>query len=51
MGIHRYSVGISDHVYHQSRNVGQLNQKAQDKTTDYNKTVYTQELGEILSHL
>ena len=40
-----------DHVYHQSRNVGQLTRKAQDKTTDYNETVYTQELGEILSYL
>ena len=39
------------HVYHQSRNVGQLTQKAWDKTTDYNETVYTQELGKILSHL
>ena len=40
-----------DQVYHQSRNVGQLTQKARDKTTDYNETVYTRELGEILSHL
>ena len=40
-----------DHVYHQSRNVGQLTQKARDKTTDYNETVYTQELGKILSYL
>ena len=40
-----------DHVYHQSRNVGQLTWKARDKTTDYNETIYTQELGEILSHL
>ena len=36
-----------DHVYHQSRNVGQLTRKAQDKATDYNETIYTWELGEI----
>ena len=40
-----------DHIYHQSRNVGQLTQKSQDKATDYNETVYTRELGEILSYL
>ena len=40
-----------DHVYHQSRNVGQLTWKARDKTTNYNETVYTRELGEILSYL
>ena len=40
-----------DHVYHQSRNVGQLTRKAWDKTTDYNETVYTRELGKILSYL
>ena len=40
-----------DHVYHQSRNVGQLTRKAWDKMTDYNETVYTRELGEILSYL
>ena len=40
-----------DHVYHQSQNVGQLTRKARDKTTDYNETVYTRELGEILSYL
>ena len=40
-----------DHIYHQSRNVGQLIQKARDKAIDYNETVYTRKLGEILSHL
>ena len=40
-----------DHVYHQSRHVGQLTQKARYKATDYNETAYTQELGEILSYL
>ena len=40
-----------DHVYHQSQNVGQLTRKARDKATDYNKTVYTWELGKILSYL
>ena len=40
-----------DHVYHQSRNVGQLTWKARDKATDYNETVYTQELSKILSYL
>ena len=40
-----------NNVYHQSRNVGQLTWKARDKTTDYNETVYTRELGKILSYL
>ena len=40
-----------DHVYHQSQNVGQLTRKARDKATDYNETVYTWELGKILSYL
>ena len=40
-----------DHVYHQSQNVGQLTPKARDKATNYNETLYTRELGEILSHL
>ena len=40
-----------DHVYHQSQNVGQLTQKAWDKATDYNETIYTWELGKILSYL
>ena len=40
-----------DHVYHQSQNIGQLTRKARDKTTSYNETVYTWELGKILSHL
>ena len=43
--------GYFDHVYHQSQNVGQLTQKARDKATDYNETIYTRELGEILSYL
>ena len=40
-----------DHVYHQSWNVGQITRKSRDKATDYNETVYTWELGEILSYL
>ena len=40
-----------DHVYHQSQNMGQLTQKSQDKATDYNETVYTREIREILSYL
>ena len=40
-----------NHVYHQSRNVGQLTRKSQDQDTSYNKTVYMQELREILSYL
>ena len=40
-----------DHVYHQSRNVGQLTRKSRDQDTGYNETVYTRELGEILSYL
>ena len=40
-----------DHVYHQSRNVCQLTRKSSDQDTGYNKTVYTWELGEILSYL
>ena len=40
-----------DHVYHQSWNVGQVTRKSRDKATDYNETVYTQEVGEILSYL
>ena len=40
-----------DHIYHQSRNVGQLTRKSQDQNTSYNETVYTRELGEILSYL
>ena len=30
-----------DHVYRESRNVGQLTRKARDKATDYNETIYT----------
>ena len=40
-----------DHVYHQSQNVGQLTRKSWDQDTSYNETVYTWELGEILSYL
>ena len=40
-----------DHVYHQSRNIGQLTWKSRDKTTDYNESVYNQELAELLSYL
>ena len=40
-----------DHVYHQSRNIGQLTRKNRDKATGYNKLVYNRELGELLSHL
>ena len=40
-----------DHVYHQSQNIGHLTWKAQDKATDYNETIYTWELNELLSHL
>ena len=40
-----------DHVYHQSRHIGQLTWKKWDNLTDYSKAVYNQELGELLSHL
>ena len=40
-----------DHVYHQSRNVGQLTRKSRDQDTGYNETVYMWEFGEILSYL
>ena len=40
-----------DHVYHQSQKVGQLTRKSWDQDTGYNETVYTRELGEILSYL
>ena len=40
-----------DHIYHQSQNVGQLTQKSRDQDTGYNETIYTRELGEILSYL
>ena len=40
-----------DHVYHQSRNAGQLIRKAWDKATNHNETIYSWELCEILSHL
>ena len=40
-----------DHVYHQSRNIGQLTRKKWDNSTGYNKLVYNRELGELLSHL
>ena len=40
-----------NHVYHQSRNVGQLTRKSRDQDTGYNETVYIWELGEILSYL
>ena len=40
-----------DHVYHMSRNIGQLTRKARDKATDYNESVYNRELNELLSHL
>ena len=40
-----------DHVYHMSRNIGQLTQKSWDKDTDYNESVYDWELNELLSHL
>ena len=39
-----------DHVYHMSRNIGQLTRKNWDKTTDYNESVYNRELNELLSH-
>ena len=38
-------------MYHQSRNIGQLTRKSQDKATNYNESVYNQELNELLSHL
>ena len=41
----------SDHVYHQSRNIGQLTWKSWDKATNYNELVYNQELAELLSYL
>ena len=31
--------------------MGQLTRKSRDKATDYNETVYTWELGEILSYI
>ena len=40
-----------DHVYHQSWNIEHLTWKAWFKATDYNETVYTRELNELLSHL
>ena len=29
-----------DHMYHQSRNIGQLTRKKRDDSTDYNELVY-----------
>ena len=40
-----------NHVYHQSQNIRQLTRINRDKATNYNESVYTQELGELLSHL
>ena len=40
-----------DHVYHQSQNIGQLTWKNRDKATNYNESVYNQELNELISHL
>ena len=40
-----------NHMYHQSQNIGHLTQKAWDKTTDYNESVYNCELNELISHL
>ena len=40
-----------NHVYHQSRHIGQLTQKKWDDSTDYNESVYNQVLGELLSYL
>ena len=40
-----------DHVYHMSRNIGQLTWKNRDKATDYIESVYNRELNELLSHL
>ena len=40
-----------NHVYHQSQNMGQFTRKSRNKATDYNETVYTRELREILSYL
>ena len=40
-----------DHVYHQSQNIGQLTRKKWDDSTDYNESVYNQELNELLSYL
>ena len=40
-----------DHVYHMSWNIGHLTQKAWDKNTDYNETVYDREVNELLSYL
>ena len=40
-----------DHIYHMSRNIGQLTRKNWDKATNYNKSVYNRELNELLSHL
>ena len=39
-----------DHVYHQSRYIGQLTRKSRDKSTGHNQDVYNWELNEILSH-
>ena len=34
-----------------SRNIGHLTWKSQDKDTNYNESMYDQELNELLSHL
>ena len=38
-------------MYHQSQHIGQLTQKRWDNSTDYNESVYNQELNELLSYL
>ena len=40
-----------DHVYHQSRHIGQLTQKRWDDSTNYNESVYNRELNELMSYL
>ena len=40
-----------DHMYHQSQNIGQLTWKKWDDSTNYNESVYNQELNELLSYL
>ena len=40
-----------DHVYHQSRHIGQLTRKRWDNSTDYNESVYNRELNELMSYL
>ena len=40
-----------DHVYHQSRHIGQLTRKRWDDSTDYNESVYNREFNELMSYL